>query len=723
MNAIDRTILEFCGGEFRPLRPLRGKIASGSLYRHAGRLIRLGWLQKEGSFYRASEAGLRQLAEAASGRQWDGVERLYPPLGLVPTPAHRAMIELILAAVVTRQHGPRPDRHPFFVCMGRTLHWKTSLGIFVCLALGLDPAIHVVDCGSESGKSLAFRRSGTGTLTFKRELLDAPFLVLDEFSTADRSVRATLGIFLSGRLVVPLENERLTVRPVPLLTLNPRDKATLEERTGLSAPQIRRGILADLDAVPMPDLATTGERALEAARARPPLVLPAPAADCQAFHQAIVELTRSLLFPAAHERVDVEVIVNLCTGMTAFLPAPAAAIAQVGHALGVLAETLGWARPGWVEPVTRFSLEPAGQLTRSSTEAPLPAGPVGRVDASAAPEREPASPATLSLQVPRPVGRQAHVPDLSLSDPLRARLIWFAVETGRPLDEALTRLLDFYLQWRRRKETLSTLEAILTLARELEVAQVEVKALQGYLRAEAALAQHNCTFEDVPEALRLIELLGELPEPWDWPQARAAMQAVAAFLRAGISADQVPPFLARHRRFRELGFDEETAAGVAEALTRAGATGERREAVLREMMAFTGSEVDRAAVEDEHEQLRGELATLEAERVRLRRTIKGLKTHLEHLARDEAAARQRKEAIDAECAARASDLAALRALRALLLRRTAAIDALWADLERLSRLRRFGRTPDDAYATLLTDQLRDKILDFLRQLVEEARSP
>jgi hypothetical protein len=29
----------------------------------------------------------------------------------------------------------RPDRHPYFVAFGSTLHWKTSLGIFVCHAL------------------------------------------------------------------------------------------------------------------------------------------------------------------------------------------------------------------------------------------------------------------------------------------------------------------------------------------------------------------------------------------------------------------------------------------------------------------------------------------------------------------------------------------------------------------------------------------------------------
>jgi 50S ribosomal subunit-associated GTPase HflX len=46
----------------------------------------------------------------------------------------------------------------------------------------------------------------------------------------------------------------------------------LEGRLGLSAPQIRRTIIANLDAVPMPDLAATGEEALTAARAHAPSV-------------------------------------------------------------------------------------------------------------------------------------------------------------------------------------------------------------------------------------------------------------------------------------------------------------------------------------------------------------------------------------------------------------------------------------------------------------------
>jgi len=648
MNPNDRAILEFCRQDFRPLKSLRTHISSGTLYRRVGRLLGVGWLKKADDLYQTTEAGLRQLAEAASGRRWDSLEQVYPPLGLVPTPVHRAVGELILAGVAARQQESRPDRHPFFVAFGGTLRWKTSLGMFICLALGLDPAIHVVECGSESGKSLSFRRSGTGTLVFKRELLDAPFIVLDEFLSADPSVRPTLNIFLGGRLVVPFENERLAVRPVPLLTLNPRAKDTLEARIGLSAPQIRRAILADFDVVPMPDLAMTGERALTAARAQAPLILSAPAVDCQGHHRPIVELTRAILVPGAHDRVDVEVVVNLSTGMTAFIPEPAEAIAQVGHALGVLAETLGWTQAGWIEAVSRFALGPAARQARSRPEPSLPASPTGNAEPSGVAEGKPAGSTTLSLQVPRPVRRETGVPDLSLSPELRARLIWLAVETGRTLEEVLALLVGIYLERRKDADTLPILERILSLARELEAAQVDVETLEGYLKAQAALAKDNCTFEDVPEALRLIDLLGELPEPWDWPRARTAIQAVTAILEAGISTDQVTAFLTRHQRLGELGFDEETAVAIAEALTQAGVTGERRDAVLHEMVASAGIQADCVALENRREQLQQSVAALERAQIRLRRTTKALMTRIRNLQRDEQTAQQRKDPREAE---------------------------------------------------------------------------
>ena len=367
MHPIDRAVLEHCQEDFHPVTALKGQIPAGTLYRHVKRLVSLGWLEKRGTRYRTTAAGRRQVEAAASARTWTALETVYPPLAVVPTATHRAAIELIFAAVVARQHEVRPDRHPYFVVFGGTLHWKSSVGVFVCSALGLDPALHVVDCGTETGKSVAIRRGNTGAVVFERQLLQAPFVTFDEFLTASPEVRAALGVFLGGRLVVALENQQLTVRPVPLLTLNPRPKPTLEQQIGLSAPQIRRAILVNLDAVTLPDLARSGERALEAARAHPPLPLGPPAVDCRPFHDRIVDLTRAILAPDAHGRVDVEIVVNLATGMTAFIADPTAAIAQVGYDLGLVAETLGWTKPGWIEAVTTFGIHDPAKVASPST--------------------------------------------------------------------------------------------------------------------------------------------------------------------------------------------------------------------------------------------------------------------------------------------------------------------------------------------------------------------
>ena len=93
--------------------------------------------------------------------------------------------------------------------------------------------------------------------------------------------------------MVPFENERVTVRSVPLLTLNPRQGATVEVQLGLSAPLIRRAIIANVDAISMPDLAAMGQDALTAAQRHPPVTLNAPRVDCHRHHRVIVELVRS----------------------------------------------------------------------------------------------------------------------------------------------------------------------------------------------------------------------------------------------------------------------------------------------------------------------------------------------------------------------------------------------------------------------------------------------
>lgn len=724
MDPIDRAILEFCQEEFRPLKPLQERIPKGTLYRHAKRLVKLGWVGKESGLYRTTEPGLRQLIESQSGRRWDALERVYPPLAVVPTPVHRAMIELILAAAVARRHEIRPDRHPFFVAFGRTLRWKTSAGTFVCHALGLDPALHVIDCGAESGKSLTVRRSGTGEPTFKRELLEAPFVVLDEFLTAETSVRSTLAIFLSGRLVMPFENGQLRVCPVPLLTLNPREKPALEQRIGLSAPQIRRAILADLDAVPMPDLAVIGERALEAARAHRPLELGAPAMNCGAFREAIVELTRSIVTPEAQARVDVEVVVTLATGMTAFIANPAEAIAQVGYDVGVLAETLGWTRPGWIEAVTHFSLKTGTKPVRSEPVeiTPITGTAIARVAPDGARAQNEAPPRAVSLAVPERVRRRGHVPDLELSDETRMRLIWLAHETGRNLDEAIDLLLDHYLSWRGDTQTMETMEKSLALAAELEVAQIEGVTLERYLADRQALAEHNCTFEDVPEALRMIEFLSQLPVSWDWKLAEAAMQGVATLMEEEIAPEEVGEFIARHRRLKDLGFDEALAEAVAEVIAQAGAVGDRRDQVLRSLVEVAKEPVDRDELAAACRTLGQEVTRLEARKASLESHAQGLQTSLAALREETRAAQTELAAIRAEWTAKAGELDVLRGLRAFLLRHPRAAAPFFEDLRKLDRWQRIGGAPDDIVGAGYAKDLVQKFVTFFEQVAEELKA-
>lgn len=716
---MDRAILAFCHEELQALKPLRDRIPRGTLYRHAKTLVRRGWLHLEGGFYQTTAAGLRKLGEARGGRRWGALDDLYPPLRQVPTPVHRAIIELILAAVVARQHPARPDRHPFFVAFGSTLRWKTSLGLFLCQALGLDPAGHVIDCGAESGKSLTVRRSSTGEPTFKREILEAPFVVLDEFLTADPSTRTALSLFLGGRLEVPFENEQLRVCPVSLLTLNPRTKPTLEQQLGLSAPLIRRAILVDLDTVAMPDLATVGEVALEAAREHGPLPLAAPAIDCRPFRALVVALVRAILMSEAQSRVDVEIVVNLASGMTAFLPDPSDAIAQVGYNLGLLAETIGWARPGWIEPVTAFSVVP----TRTAASAMVPAGPASVVPvqrgAGGDDSVEPASGRTLALRAPEPPRRRGQVPDLVLSDGTRMRLIWFAHETRRDVDAAMGLLLDYYLRRRQAGGTIETLEHILRLADELELAEVDVETLHAYLDDRQALAAH---FNDLPEALRLIETLSLLPGEWDWALAEIAMEAVATLMQDDVALAEVGPFIERHRRLQALGFDETTAEAVAVAVIEAGAVEQRRGAVLARIADVATATVDREALETARHTLQEEVAALEAQTAQCERVVQALTEQRESLESEMEAAGQGMADIEAARAAKIGDLHVLQALRRVLLGKTTDVEAFFQDLRNLDEWRRLGGSPDDWVGKPHVTGLRSKLFAFIQKLVKESEA-
>jgi len=145
-------ILDHCREGFTSISPLIGELATSStIYRWKDKLMEKGWLETDGKDrYRTTSQGLLQLQVTATESP-KGLSPIYPPLERVPTAQHKAVIELVIAAVIARKYDLRSDRHPAFILAGPTLTWKTSTALFLCYMLGLDPAKQTVNLSAESG--------------------------------------------------------------------------------------------------------------------------------------------------------------------------------------------------------------------------------------------------------------------------------------------------------------------------------------------------------------------------------------------------------------------------------------------------------------------------------------------------------------------------------------------------------------------------------------------
>jgi hypothetical protein len=710
MHALDRQILEYCSESFRPLSELRKQTAQGTFYRHVKLLCNLGFLEKQSSFYRITEGGRRALVTASTNRTFNSFADVYTPIAEVPTPTHRAMCELIFGAAVARRHKVRADRHPYFAAAGQTLRWKSSTGQFCCYGLGLDPAQHLVECGSESGKSLAIRRDHSGAIIFKRELLDAPFVVLDEFLCAEPSVRPSLQLFLTGRLQVPFENTCLIIQPVPLLTLNIRDRPTLEEQFGLSAPQIRRGLIANFDAVPMPDLAMMGDRAVLAAQQSPPLRLDPPTVDCAAHQRVIVQTLRRILAPDAQSRVDVEVVITLCTGMTAFIPDAEAAIVQVLYNVGMMAESMKWTNLNWIEAVLQCSLsESRSRWTNTAASPGFVQGELG-----AQPVEPPRPPGTIPLHVPQV--RREPTPSLSTSDALKNRLIWAAVDTGQSLEGFLNTLLDFYLLHRKDPNTITILNRTVRLADDLQLAEVDVAALQGYVATEATLRRAGLWMDDVPEALQLLPLLEGLPQSWTWKQAQNAMRAVAYTLRHGIDANHLNEFLAFHHALARCGINEKYLVELVTALEEAGVLhGSRKKKTLDRLIARAARQVDVEDLIQQAQELGAEIKRLEARRKEVSKKVEEEEVRIATLGEEEEAHRERVNTLADEIAGYEQERAVLHAARLILDHRMAAQPTSVPEAHQSSHAEPDEQTRQEHPAVPQYGQWLDQMLHVLQQ--------
>jgi len=353
---IVRLILSYCAHGPTEVSGLLRDIARGTLYRNIGKLVKSGALKRFGRRYHITAVGQRWLAEELTHIEWDLFDHLYPPFAHIPTPHHKALLELLLCAAVVRHAGLHADHLCAFIAMGGTLRWKTTLGLMACATLGVDPSTNLLTLESEAGRSVFVRRTSDGHLLSQRNVLSSPLAVFDDFLQASDALRAAVGPFLSGRRTVPYENGIVELHCVTFLTMNPRAKATLEQQTRLNPAQLRRIIVCNFDAVVMPDLSLIGHRAVAAALQHGPLTLPVLRTDLQEHRAAVVRVVREVVRPEMHDRIDTEMLLILAAGMTGFIDDAERAVQQTIYDFGLMLETLGWARAGWVTAVSEFSL-------------------------------------------------------------------------------------------------------------------------------------------------------------------------------------------------------------------------------------------------------------------------------------------------------------------------------------------------------------------------------
>src|SRR5262249_29522943 len=146
----------------------------------------------------------------------------------------------------------------------------------------------------------------------------------DEYQAADAAARRAVAPFLAGRRRFPIENDVVSLVPVPLVIMNPGPGTTLTARTGFSEAQLRRLIALDVTGLSMPDLTLMGGRAVAAVRHAGPLTIPAPKTSVELWREPVVHALRDVLNADGVRLVNVDVVLALARGMTAWLTAPVA---------------------------------------------------------------------------------------------------------------------------------------------------------------------------------------------------------------------------------------------------------------------------------------------------------------------------------------------------------------------------------------------------------------
>ncbi|MBI4179166.1 hypothetical protein HY522_07080 [bacterium] len=757
MMPTDWALLEFLAQGARPIAGLLSRYPKGTVYRRLRGLRAEGLIATSPQGYALTSTGERALAERDAQVFIEGLGEAYPPLRDVPTPQHRAWLELALAALALRRHTDQEDRHAGLLILGPTLSWKTSAAEFLAVALGVDPTTHIADLRAESGQSLWIRRGPTGDVITQRRLVNAPIAVFDEYQAADRAVRRAVAPFLTGKRRLAIENDVVTIAPVPIVILNPAPGATLAARTGLSAPQLRRLIPLDVTGLTLSDLAASGTRPLAAARRAGPCMIPVPQDAADTLRAPLVEVLRTVLTPDGAALLDVEVVLGLGRGMTAWF-SPTVALRQALYNTLLVVETVGWVKPGWVDAVRAF---PNARPSRAAST-------IGAAPGQAALNTRTMPIIPLFPERRDPAGEEramsaqdSMMPAFTLSETAKAELVWLSRELQMPLDMAVGVLIDHYRFTMGTGHDFGNLQAIAHLRKACAETHVTAQDLRDCVELKAALREHDLAIDEVRDALEVAKALDAAGLSLEQAQAVATLSAdleqagidtaIADELRSaltryqalgydverltaiaglwsrlealGIGVDDLAGALDHLEQLRALGLDQATAEALARALEAAGITTEDRGVVLHHVVDTGCAAADRVRLDQERARRAREVtalkATLAARRAALteiHRQIDGATTQREQLQRELTDLTQ-------QAAAFRDAIVTATALERFLLQHTAADDPFWSKLELLLTTKRSAPALFSTLQSWLGPDLRQRVRAFLDQIAGGGTTP
>lgn len=244
---------------------------------------------------------------------------------------------------------------------------------------------------------------------------------------------------------------------------------------------------------------------------------------------------REVVRPEMHDRIDTEMLLILAGGMRGFIDDDERAIQQTMYDFGLMIETLGWARTGWVTTVSEFSL----LCPRLALIRPPPSPPPSIADTEDEDDH-------ILIRRPFMTNQTSDHASYSLSEETRARLILMAAEEHISFAHAADLMTDFYHSATHSPGfNLQDLHSILALSKELKIREIPLKSVKLALALQAFLHEHQLKSDDFEAALSLLARLHQVGLTDQAPEITQILEVASELVTRGVTSVDVKQWLAQ----------------------------------------------------------------------------------------------------------------------------------------------------------------------------------